>query len=173
MVGSGRSCSPHRRLMTLLSLTIRRKWRSYKESEEKRWRTHPELKNAITDRGARRRLTLGKKGESCGIFRKTLELEIEKWIIGTSTGLPEVNDWTLWKVRPSPRRQGHRPRERKSCDILSRTKSLGKGTMWNTYIFYIWPASKLYKRALLEELPFSLWWLWSCWIVGDLEMSSS
>jgi hypothetical protein len=40
------------------------------------------------------------KRTSCRIFRETVELKIEKRILGASIGLREVSDWILWRGRP-------------------------------------------------------------------------
>jgi hypothetical protein len=40
----------------------------------------------------------------------TVELEIEKRIVGSSTGQQEVNDWTLWRGRPPPEQKKKRPK---------------------------------------------------------------
>jgi hypothetical protein len=58
------------------------------------------MQYGIRDRDLKEQLRLRKKRTSGRIFRKTVELEIEKRIVGSSTGLREVSDWTLWRSRP-------------------------------------------------------------------------
>jgi hypothetical protein len=51
-------------------------------------------------------------------FRKIVDLEVEKRIFGSSTGLREVSEWTLWRDLSPPKRKirgpKHSPRERKN-----------------------------------------------------------
>jgi hypothetical protein len=57
-----------------------------------KWNKGPKRKAAITS----------EKGE---VFKKTLELEIEKRIVGSSTELREMSAWTFRRVRPLPKRK--------------------------------------------------------------------
>jgi hypothetical protein len=49
-----------------------------------------------------------KKGISDRIFRKTVELEVEKRVAVSSTGLRKVSGWTLWRGRTLPKRKKRR-----------------------------------------------------------------
>jgi hypothetical protein len=60
--------------------------------------------------GTRRQLRLRKERISGRIFRKIVELEIRKRIVGSTTGLREVSDWRLWRGRPPPKRNKRRPK---------------------------------------------------------------
>jgi hypothetical protein len=81
---------------------------------DRRRRTHPENNKGIKDRDAIRQLRLRKERTSGIIVRKTVDLEIEKQIVGSSVGLREVRGWTLRRGRTLPklkkRRQKHSPR---------------------------------------------------------------
>jgi hypothetical protein len=68
-------------------------------------RKGPECNGGIKDRSARLQIRLRKKRTSGRIFRRTVELEIEKRIVGSSSWLRKVSDWTLWR--------GGSPRKRK------------------------------------------------------------
>jgi hypothetical protein len=84
-----------------LAVPARRKGRSHRgPTVEKRRRKGPECNNELKDRGARRQLLLKKERISGRIFRKTVELEIEKRIVGSLTGLREVGNWTMWRGHP-------------------------------------------------------------------------
>jgi hypothetical protein len=67
--------------------------------QKRRW-NGLEFNNGIKERGAKRQLCLGKERPSGRIFRKTVELEIEKRIVGSLTALQEMSGWTLWWGRP-------------------------------------------------------------------------
>jgi hypothetical protein len=69
---------------------------------EKRRLKDPECNNGMKNRCARHQLCL-KERTSYRIFRKTVEMEIEKQIAGSSTGLLKVTDWTLWRGQLSPK----------------------------------------------------------------------
>jgi hypothetical protein len=101
------------------AVPARRKGRSHRGPtvEKRRWKG-PECNNGIKDRGVRRQLRQRKEMTSVRIFRKTVELEIEKRITGPSTGLRKVSGGTLWRGWPPPkrkkRRQKHIPRKRRN-----------------------------------------------------------
>jgi hypothetical protein len=54
------------------------------------WNKGPRLKGA----------TMSGEGISGRIFRKTVQLEVTKQIVGTSIRLCKVSDGTLWRGRP-------------------------------------------------------------------------
>jgi hypothetical protein len=66
--------------------------------------------NGIQDRGTKWQLCLSKEKTSSRTFRKIVELEIEKQIVRSSTGLQEVGDWTLWRGWPPLKRKKRRPK---------------------------------------------------------------
>jgi hypothetical protein len=67
-----------------------------------RWWQGPECNSGIKDRDASWQIHLRKERTSSRIFRKAVELEIEKRIVRSLTGLrEEASDWTLWRGRPS------------------------------------------------------------------------
>jgi hypothetical protein len=72
---------------------------------ERRRRTHPECSRGIKDRGARRQPRLRKERTSGRIFRKTVQLEMKKRTVVSSTGLRKVSYWTMWRGRPPPKRK--------------------------------------------------------------------
>jgi hypothetical protein len=76
----------------------------------KRRRKGPECNGGIKDRSARLQLRLRKERTSGRILRRTVELEIEKRIVGSSSRLRKVSDWTLWRGRPLPKRKERRPK---------------------------------------------------------------
>jgi hypothetical protein len=57
------------------------------------------------NRDLRQQLHLGRKRTSGGIYRKALVLEIVKRIAGSSIRIWKMRDWTLWSVRPPPKRK--------------------------------------------------------------------
>jgi hypothetical protein len=61
--------------------------------ERRRW-LRLECNTKTKDRGARRPLRLKKERTLGRIFRKTVDLEIEKRIVVSPTGLRKVSDWT-------------------------------------------------------------------------------
>jgi hypothetical protein len=114
---SRKNLAAARRQMTRRAVPARRKGRSHKDpTVEKRRRKGPECNNGIRNRSASQQLRLRKERTSGRIFRKTVELEIEKRIVWPSTGLREVSDWTFRRSLPPPkrkkRRQNHNPRKR-------------------------------------------------------------
>jgi hypothetical protein len=92
--GSRKKLAVARRRTTRRSVPARHRGRSRKGQtvEKRRWKG-PECNNGIKDREARRQLRLTKERTSCRIFRKTVELEIEERIVGSSNGLREMSDW--------------------------------------------------------------------------------
>jgi hypothetical protein len=87
--------------MTCCAVLTRFKGRGHKRSTvEKTRRNGWECNNRIRDRDLKEQLRLRKERTSGRIFRKTVELETEKRVVGSSTGLREVSDWTSWEVRP-------------------------------------------------------------------------
>jgi hypothetical protein len=65
---------------------------------KKRQWTRPECNSGIRDRGAR--LQLPSK-----IFRRTIKLEIEKLIVGSSVRLRRKSVWAVWRSQPPPKRK--------------------------------------------------------------------
>jgi hypothetical protein len=92
--GNGRSwkkLAATLRWMVCRAVSARRKGRNHNlPMVEKRRRKAPECKNRIEDRDARRQLSLTKDRTSDRIFKRTVDLEIEKRIFGSSNGLREV-----------------------------------------------------------------------------------
>jgi hypothetical protein len=96
-----------------------------------------ECNNDIRNRDTRRQLDQRKETTSCRIFRKTVEPEIEKRTIGSSTGLREMSGWTLWTGRPPPKRKNRRPKHspRKSTNGgMLGTNSLKEGALLSAVV---------------------------------------
>jgi hypothetical protein len=70
-----------------------------------RRRAKPESITGIRNEGSRQRLCLRSKTTLGRFFRKTIELEIVKRTVGSSVRLGKMNDRTLWKGRPPPKRK--------------------------------------------------------------------
>jgi hypothetical protein len=99
--GSRKKTTAARRRMIRRAVPARNKGRGHKGlTVETRRRNDPECNNAIRNRGERRQVRLKKERTSGRIFRKTVELEIERRIVGSSTRLQEESDWILWGVGP-------------------------------------------------------------------------
>jgi hypothetical protein len=77
----------------------------------------PGCNNEIKDRSESWQLHLRKERISGRIFLKTVELEIEKRIVGSSIGPQEVSDWTLLRGQIPPKRKkrhtNHSPPKRR------------------------------------------------------------
>jgi hypothetical protein len=129
--------------------------------------------------GARWQLRLRKERIFGRIFRKAVELEIEKRIVGSSTGLQEVSDWTVWRCRSPPTSVAQPSEKRKWRYIcrLFRTNKLKWGAMWHVdpllgnareisnnttavarqrstngsrgTVFYVWSVPRCYKQDKL------------------------
>jgi hypothetical protein len=56
--------------------------------------------NGITGRIRRQEPHLGSKTTFGRIFRKTVELEVAKQIVGNPIRLQKMSDWTLWRDVP-------------------------------------------------------------------------
>jgi hypothetical protein len=91
--------------MTRRAVPVRLKGRGHDGPTVKKRRNGPECNSGIKDRGAGRQLRLRKERTSGRIFRRIVELEIEKRTVGSSTGLRKVNDWILWRGGPPPKRK--------------------------------------------------------------------
>jgi hypothetical protein len=72
--------------------------------KKRRWKDM-ECKSRIKDRGTIQQLHLTKERISGSIFSKTVELEIKKLIVRSSTALRQVSDWTLWRGPPQNERR--------------------------------------------------------------------
>jgi hypothetical protein len=85
---SGKRLAAARRRMIHRAISARRK-ESYRKGTtvEKKRKKGPECSNGIKDRCATRQLRLKNEGTFGRIFRKTVQLEVEKRIVGFSTGL--------------------------------------------------------------------------------------
>jgi hypothetical protein len=70
--------------------------------EKRRW-TCPECNNGIRDRGATQQLLLRKERTLNKIFRRTVELEIRKWTVGSSIRPWKASDRILWRGWPPPK----------------------------------------------------------------------
>jgi hypothetical protein len=73
---------------------------------KRRW-AKPEGISGIRDRDLKKELHLRKKRTSSRIFKKTVELEVTKQIVGTSIRLQNMSVRTLWRGRP-PLKQKNR-----------------------------------------------------------------
>jgi hypothetical protein len=70
------------------AVTAQHKERCHKGlTVERRWQRGLECSSGIKHQGASRQLRLRKERTSGRVFRKTIELEIRKWIVGSSTWL--------------------------------------------------------------------------------------
>jgi hypothetical protein len=98
---------------------------------------------STNERPRRKKAATSEEGEEIRHdFGKTVELEIERFTVGSSTGLREMSDWTLCRSRPPPKRkkmrQKHSPREIKTllshlgrltpCEGTTREERLKGGT---------------------------------------------
>jgi hypothetical protein len=59
----------------------------------------------IRDRDIKKQLFLRKERTFVRIFKKTLELEVAKQIVGTSIRLRKMKEWTLRRGRSPPKRK--------------------------------------------------------------------
>jgi hypothetical protein len=61
--------------------------------------------NGIRGRIRRQEPRLGSRAALNKTFRKTVELEVAKQTVGTSTRLRKMSARTLWRGRPHPKRK--------------------------------------------------------------------
>jgi hypothetical protein len=103
--GDRRLAVRRRRRLTRRAIPALREGRSHKgPTVKKRRRKGSECNNDIRNRDARRQLRQRKERISCRIFRKTVELDIKKRIVGSSAGLRDMSDWTLGRCLRNERR---------------------------------------------------------------------
>jgi hypothetical protein len=99
--GSRKTFATTRSRMTHHAAPAQHTGRVHKRSTvEKIWQKGPECNNNNRNQGARQQLFMRKDRPSGSIFRKTVKLEIKKQIVGSSTGVWEASDWTLWRGQP-------------------------------------------------------------------------
>lgn len=72
---------------------------------EKRQWTWPECSSSIRDRGLKEHLHLGSKRTLNKTFRQTIELEIAKRIVGSSSRMWRQSVGALWSGRPPPKQK--------------------------------------------------------------------
>jgi hypothetical protein len=71
---------------------------------KKQWK-NSECGNVRVDRDLKKRLGLRMQRKSGGKSKKITRLEMVNIVVGSTTGVQGVNDWTFWKVRPPPKRK--------------------------------------------------------------------
>jgi hypothetical protein len=143
--GSRKGLAAGRRRKTRRVVPARRKGRGHKGSTVEKTEG-PGMQEL--NKGPKRKMaaTSEKDRTSGRIFRKTAELKIEKRIVGSSTWLRKVSEWTWWRGRPPPklkkRRHKHNLRKRgeggtpvgysgraalrrEQCGIFAQSKNFG------------------------------------------------
>jgi hypothetical protein len=89
---------------------------------EKRQRTQLKFNNGIKNRSLKLQLHLWSERAFNKTVRQNIGLEVAKQVVGSSAGLREVSDWTLWRGRyPSKRYKRcpkHRPRKRTKIMVV-------------------------------------------------------
>jgi hypothetical protein len=60
---------------------------------------------------------LGRRVSAYEVLKKTLELEFVKRACGLSSGFRKMRKWTLWRGRPSPKRNKKEGKKKKKLQI--------------------------------------------------------
>jgi hypothetical protein len=71
----------------------------------KRQRNNCECGNGRMDLDFKNQLRLRMRRTLSSNFRKPMQLDMANLIFGSTTGVKDVIYWTVWKVRPPPKRK--------------------------------------------------------------------